>query len=233
MAKLAARDFFNKDTSPKPGQTLNLFGASTGGPIVKDKTFFFLTYQGKFIRQASASTTTMPQAAWMTGDFSGVPGLSPTTLSTRLGRLRQTAVRRADTCPALPRALHAPCRDLKSSHRRRGPGPRHLPLEGLRARQSVTTDDAQRNRIPAAILFARAPAGLRPDPLLWVSCKSAPSRRSATLPSRPRVSSGSSPGNTDRRDDHGSGVVAMSAMWRDDDRDRTTERAPDLRPCAR
>ncbi len=92
VADLTARDFFNKVTSPKPGLTLNLFGAAIGGPIVKDKTFFYGTFQGKYVRQASTSTNTVPQTAWLTGNFSGVPGLAlydPSTGNPATGAGRQ------------------------------------------------------------------------------------------------------------------------------------------------
>src|SRR5205823_401348 len=58
-------------------------------------------------------------------------------------------------------------------------------------------DDRQRDRIPAAILVARPPARLRADPLLWLSGESAPSRRPATLPSRPRRHSTTARHDTD------------------------------------
>ncbi|HXB73858.1 MAG TPA: TonB-dependent receptor [Candidatus Acidoferrales bacterium] len=74
---LLARDFFNKDTQTKPGYTRNEFGAAAGGPIIKDKTFFFGAYQGRYLRQSSTSTNTVPaSAAWFSGDFSGVPQLA-------------------------------------------------------------------------------------------------------------------------------------------------------------
>jgi hypothetical protein len=77
VAALAARDFFNKDTQTKPGYTRNEFGAAAAGPIIKDKTFFFGAYQGRYLRQSSTSTNTVPAStAWFTGDFSGVPQLA-------------------------------------------------------------------------------------------------------------------------------------------------------------
>ena len=76
VAALAARDFFNQVGKPKPGLTRNEFGATLGGPIVKDKTFFFFGYQGRYLRQSSTTITTLPQPAFLHGDFSSVPGLA-------------------------------------------------------------------------------------------------------------------------------------------------------------
>ena len=77
VAALLARDFFNKSNLPKPGLTRNEFGGAIGGPILKDKTFFFGAYQGRYLRQSSTSTNTVPASnAWFAGDFSGVPGLA-------------------------------------------------------------------------------------------------------------------------------------------------------------
>src|SRR4029077_4677320 len=45
-----------------PGTLHNQFGGSFGGPIVKDKLFFFADYQGLRERTGSASLTTVPTA---------------------------------------------------------------------------------------------------------------------------------------------------------------------------
>jgi len=44
---LDARNFFNTKPNPKNPRTLEQFGGSFGGPIVKDKAFFFGAYEGQ------------------------------------------------------------------------------------------------------------------------------------------------------------------------------------------
>src|SRR5713226_8997728 len=73
---LRARDFFNTVDRPKPTFIRNEFGAAAGGPIVKNKTFFYAAYQGRYLRQATTTITSLPVDAWLRGDFSGVPGLN-------------------------------------------------------------------------------------------------------------------------------------------------------------
>jgi hypothetical protein len=85
--KLDANTFFNnRQGIARPGFRRNEFGATTGGPIRKDKTFFFADYQGIRLRQPQTITSTIPTAALRnmvnTGDFSGlgVPIYDPLTL---------------------------------------------------------------------------------------------------------------------------------------------------------
>lgn len=73
---LRARNFFNVAPQPKPTFIRNEFGASIGGPIKRDRTFFFGSYQGRYLRQSGTQTTSLPVDGWMAGDFSGVPGLN-------------------------------------------------------------------------------------------------------------------------------------------------------------
>ena len=74
-AALAARNAFNVAPVPKPGFIRNEFGASVGGPIKKDKTFYFGSYQGRRLVQSSYTTNSVPVSSWLAGDFSTVPSL--------------------------------------------------------------------------------------------------------------------------------------------------------------
>src|SRR5579864_4215119 len=70
---LNANDFFaNEAGSPRPPFTQNQFGANVGGPVFKDKLFFFSSYEGFRQRKGSLLTTWVPTAAERTGDFSAI-----------------------------------------------------------------------------------------------------------------------------------------------------------------
>src|SRR5690348_16571641 len=68
--KLDARSFF---AATKEKFNLNQFGGALGGPIQKDKTFFFVDYQGKRQRHGVALSGAVPTAAMKNGDFRGDP----------------------------------------------------------------------------------------------------------------------------------------------------------------
>ncbi|MBV8866511.1 MAG: carboxypeptidase regulatory-like domain-containing protein, partial [Acidobacteriaceae bacterium] len=63
---LDARSFFAASTEKF---NLNQFGASVGGPIRKNKTFFFADIQNKFQRHGIAFTGLVPSVAMRNGDF--------------------------------------------------------------------------------------------------------------------------------------------------------------------
>jgi Carboxypeptidase regulatory-like domain/TonB dependent receptor len=66
-----ANGFFAKST---PVEHQNEFGGSIGGPILKDKLFFFANYDGyRFDSAIPPSLQTIPTAAERTGDFSAFP----------------------------------------------------------------------------------------------------------------------------------------------------------------
>ncbi len=86
--KLDANAFFNNRAGVgKPAFRRNEFGGTVGGPIRKDKTFFFGDYQGIRLRQPRSLISTIPtlaQRQWIsTGDFSalGVTIFDPTNLA--------------------------------------------------------------------------------------------------------------------------------------------------------
>jgi hypothetical protein len=61
-----AKSFFAQDVEPLKR---NQFGGTFGGPIKKDKTFFFLYYEGLRNRQGETSSATVPTADERTGNF--------------------------------------------------------------------------------------------------------------------------------------------------------------------
>ena len=67
---LDAKNYYSAPTDPTPVFRQNQFGGTFGGPIIKDKTFFFLDYQGTRQTQAPTVNTQMPSPANFTGDFS-------------------------------------------------------------------------------------------------------------------------------------------------------------------
>jgi hypothetical protein len=67
---LGARDFFNKKSAGKQDPYVrNDFGASVGGPIWRDHTFFFLNGEVQRFRTTRTSEQTTPTAAFKTGKF--------------------------------------------------------------------------------------------------------------------------------------------------------------------
>jgi hypothetical protein len=70
-ADLDAKNFFDKP-GPIPPYKRNQFGTSLGGPIRKDKTFFFFNWESSRIRQSITKVGTVPTAAMKNGDFSAL-----------------------------------------------------------------------------------------------------------------------------------------------------------------
>ena len=70
-SKFDANDFFNNRAHRgKPEFKQNQFGGTVGGPVFKNKTFFFGSYQGHRERQGQTFLSTVPSNAMRNGDFS-------------------------------------------------------------------------------------------------------------------------------------------------------------------
>lgn len=67
---MTANDWFNKNTTPKTARTpliRNQFGGNIGGPILKNKAFFFFDYSGRRDIHPSAVTRTVPTTTFKAG----------------------------------------------------------------------------------------------------------------------------------------------------------------------
>ncbi len=115
----AANFFENSGGIPKGKYRQNQFGATFGGPIKKDKTFFFMDYEGTRIRQAVPYVSTVPTALERSSGYTNLSELL-TQGGTRtdvlgrtfaLGQVFDPATTRAVTCgvPDSVTGISAPC----------------------------------------------------------------------------------------------------------------------------
>ncbi len=70
---MIARPFFLPANQPNPKSILNDFGGTIGGPIKRNKLFFFGSYDGILTRQNANGYYTVPTAAIKAGDMSADP----------------------------------------------------------------------------------------------------------------------------------------------------------------
>ena len=68
--KLDANNFFNSGR-PKPPYRQNQYGGTLGGPIKRDRLFFFGSFEGNNIREKLTRLSTIPEPAQIAGDFGG------------------------------------------------------------------------------------------------------------------------------------------------------------------
>jgi outer membrane receptor protein involved in Fe transport len=80
--RLRTRNFFLPPTSGKPKSIFNIFGGTVGGPIKKDKLFYFFSFEGTLERAGiTRQTDNVPTAAMREGNYAGLPATiyDPTT----------------------------------------------------------------------------------------------------------------------------------------------------------
>jgi hypothetical protein len=98
----------------RPDLSRNQFGGSVGGPIVKNKIFYFGSYEGLRLTQGIVSASVVPTSSEKTGDFSsfltgttanlcpGSGSAAPADLNFDTGQLFDPASETNFTCPANP-----------------------------------------------------------------------------------------------------------------------------------
>ena len=93
---------FTFQPAPKPPFNQNQFGGTFGGPIKKDKTFFFASYEGRRIRQGVVSKqVTVPTAGDMSGDFSSGAPVSGSLIDPTVASLLQSRCGSGNANPGL------------------------------------------------------------------------------------------------------------------------------------
>jgi hypothetical protein len=65
-----AKNYFDNPNAPIPPFKRNEFGGTLGGPFIRNKTFFFVDYQGRRVRQSLTDLSTVP-ASPISANFSG------------------------------------------------------------------------------------------------------------------------------------------------------------------
>ncbi|MEO6910063.1 MAG: carboxypeptidase-like regulatory domain-containing protein, partial [Edaphobacter sp.] len=83
--------FFNKIHKIKrPEYRQNIFGATIGGPVIRNRTFFFFAYQGQRYVTPSPATSTVPTASMVSSGFTNLQDLityNSNTATDALGRV--------------------------------------------------------------------------------------------------------------------------------------------------
>ncbi len=81
-----AHNFFDDRSKPVPPLDQKQYGGALGGPLVENRTFFFLSYERQDTRRSLTKTFSVPGAAVRRGDFSGWdPICDPSTINAATG----------------------------------------------------------------------------------------------------------------------------------------------------
>ena len=73
---LDANDFFaNRSGLARPPLRRNQFGATLGGPVVRNRSFFFVSYQGERQTSSQSGITAVPTPGMVQGNFGGLTSI--------------------------------------------------------------------------------------------------------------------------------------------------------------
>ena len=144
---LNARNYFQAGNPVKPDYRRNQYGGMVGGPLVKDRTFFFVDYQGQRQSIGRTVTSNVPTLAERSGVFRQNIYDPATTVGSRVSRFPTTRFRGA-------RWIRSRCRFSTATRCRQPPAPRTTTAE-RRTRSTIRT------RATCVSITSSRPAGTR------------------------------------------------------------------------
>jgi hypothetical protein len=80
-----AKNYFVRPGTPNPQYRLNDFGGRLGGPIKRNKAFFFVNYEGYYEQAAGTQVNSVPTLAERAGNFQGVANVYDPLTTTASG----------------------------------------------------------------------------------------------------------------------------------------------------
>ena len=103
---LDANDYFdNKFGHPRQPLHQNQYGGNVGGPILKDKLFFFFSFERETVTSGGLDTYTLPTQAQLNGDFSAFTSLNVTAANPTGQILFNPANNQPYACNGVPNTL--------------------------------------------------------------------------------------------------------------------------------
>jgi len=82
-----AKNFFESPGAPIPPFRQNQLGGSLGGPVIRNRTFFFISYEGQRVRKSLTQSFSVPTAQMRSGNFASLAMIYDP--STAAGGMRQ------------------------------------------------------------------------------------------------------------------------------------------------